>query len=38
MPGFADYKLVADPYTLSIYDKTAIPAERAARFGCAEAG
>jgi hypothetical protein len=36
MPKYADYKLVADPYTLSIYDKTAIPPERAAHFGCSD--
>ena len=34
-PDFNDYKLVADPYTMSIYDKTPIPADRAAHFGCA---
>lgn len=34
-PAFNDYKLVADPYTMSIYDKTPIPADRAVRFGCA---
>lgn len=34
-PAFNDYKLVADPYTMSIYDKTPIPADRAATFGCA---
>jgi hypothetical protein len=37
-PLYADYKLIADPYTLSKFDKTAIPADRAPRFGCPEAG
>jgi len=32
--AFADYKLYTDPYLPSIYDKTAIPAARLARFGC----
>jgi hypothetical protein len=36
-PAYADYKLVNDPYTMSVYDKTAIPADRAAKFGCADA-
>jgi len=34
-PAFNEYKLVRDPDTISVYDKTPIPASRAARFGCA---
>ena len=33
-PAFNEYKLVRDPDTISIYDKTPIPENRAARFGC----
>lgn len=33
-PIYNDYKLIADPYTLSNYDKTPIPPDRAPRFGC----
>lgn len=33
-PAFDDYKLYADPILPSIYDKTAIPPARLARFGC----
>ncbi|MEA2742941.1 MAG: hypothetical protein QOG25_1312 [Acetobacteraceae bacterium] len=38
IPAYADYKLIADPYTMSIYDKTAIPPDRAPRFGCSNSG
>ncbi len=31
---YADYKLVADPYSLSKFDKAAIPQGRKPRFGC----
>jgi hypothetical protein len=37
-PTYNDYKLVADPYTLSKYDKTPIQPDRAPRFGCPAAG
>ncbi|HEY0185513.1 MAG TPA: hypothetical protein VGC09_22145 [Rhodopila sp.] len=37
-PAYDQYKLIADPYTLSKFDKTPIPAERAPRFGCTDAG
>ncbi|MDR3533056.1 MAG: hypothetical protein P4L90_21165 [Rhodopila sp.] len=37
-PAYAEYKLIADPYTLSKYDKTPIPADRAPRFGCSDSG
>ncbi len=33
--SFDTYKLAADPYSMSTYDKTPIPAERAAHFNCA---
>nr|WP_294551767.1 hypothetical protein [uncultured Rhodopila sp.] len=33
-PAFADYKIVTDPYTLSKFDKTSVPDDRAAHFGC----
>lgn len=33
-PNFDDYQLYADPYLPSIYDRTAIPVSRLARFGC----
>jgi hypothetical protein len=35
-PAYAGYKLIADPYTLSKFDNTPIPADRAPRFGCAD--
>jgi hypothetical protein len=35
-PSFADYQLYADPYLSSIYDKTGIPPNRLAKFGCKE--
>ena len=35
-PAYADYKLVEDPSTLSKFDKTVIPADRMAHFGCSE--
>jgi hypothetical protein len=35
---YADYKLIADPYTMSKFDKTGIPADRAPRFGCSDSG
>jgi hypothetical protein len=37
-PSFDKYKLIADPYTMSKYDKTPVPADRAPRFGCSDAG
>lgn len=37
-PDLDGYKIVADPYTLSRFDQTPIPADRVARFGCAENG
>ena len=37
-PAFDKYKLIADPYTLSKFDRTPIPADRAPRFGCSDAG
>jgi hypothetical protein len=33
-PGLHQFKLIRDPDTLSIYDKTAIPPDRVARSGC----
>jgi hypothetical protein len=33
---YDDYKLIADPYTLSTFDKLAIPDGRAPHFGCAD--
>jgi hypothetical protein len=36
-PAYAGYRLIADPYTLSKFDNTPIPADRAARFGCPDA-
>jgi hypothetical protein len=35
-PAYADYKLVEDKSTLSKFDKTLIPADRAAHFGCSD--
>lgn len=35
-PSFDNYQLYADPYLPSTYDKTAIPADRLAKFGCKE--
>jgi hypothetical protein len=35
-PAYGGYELIADPYTLSKYDNTPIPADRAPRFGCAD--
>jgi hypothetical protein len=32
------YKLISDPYTLSKFDKTPIPADRAPLFGCSDPG
>jgi hypothetical protein len=37
-PTYAGYKIVADPYSLSIYDKTPVPADRAPTFGCSGGG
>jgi hypothetical protein len=34
-PAYKDYKLYQDPYTLSVYDRTPIPPDRQAKFGCA---
>ncbi|MBN8874159.1 MAG: hypothetical protein J0H67_15095 [Rhodospirillales bacterium] len=36
-PALRDYKLVQDPWTMSRYDRTSIPPDRAARLGCAPA-
>lgn len=36
-PALRDYKLVQDPWTMSIYDRTPIPPDRAARLGCTPA-
>ncbi|MGH6834365.1 MAG: hypothetical protein ACREC9_02225 [Methylocella sp.] len=33
-PSFDNYRLYADPYLPSIYDRTDIPPSRLARFGC----
>lgn len=33
-PLFDEYRIVAAPYSMSRYDKTPIPPDRAARFGC----
>lgn len=33
-PALREFKLVRDPGTISVFDKAAIPANRAARFGC----
>ncbi|HBK08849.1 MAG TPA: hypothetical protein DDZ81_23835 [Acetobacteraceae bacterium] len=33
-PALRDYKLVEDPWTMSKYDRTPIPASREATFGC----
>ena len=33
-PALRDYKLVQDPWTMSIYDRTPIPPDRAAHLGC----
>ncbi len=33
-PAYKDYKLYQDPYTLSVYDRTPIPPDRQAKFGC----
>jgi hypothetical protein len=38
IPAYDDFKLIADPYSMSKYDKTPIPADRAARFGCPDQG
>ena len=35
-PAYAKYQLFTDPYTASKYDITPVPADRAAKFGCAE--
>lgn len=37
-PQYAGYRIIADPYTMSVYDKTPIPADRQVRFGCANSG
>ncbi|HEX2940691.1 MAG TPA: hypothetical protein VHO91_06560, partial [Rhodopila sp.] len=37
-PDLDGYKIVADPYTLSQFDRTPIPADRVAHFGCAADG
>ena len=37
-PAYRDYKIIADPYTMSVFDKTPIPADRVPRFGCADGG
>ena len=34
LPAYADYKMVADPDNMSIYDKTPIPPDRTPTFGC----
>ncbi len=36
--AYNQYKLIADPYTLSKFDKTPIPTDRAPRFGCSGSG
>jgi hypothetical protein len=33
--GLDAYKIFVDPYTISAYDRTAVPPKRAARLGCA---
>jgi hypothetical protein len=33
-PAYNDYRLFEDPYTMSKYDRTPIPPDRQARFGC----
>ncbi len=33
-PSFDEYTIVEAPYSMSKYDKTPLPANRAARFGC----
>ncbi|MEA2740709.1 MAG: hypothetical protein QOH05_4016 [Acetobacteraceae bacterium] len=36
-PAYAGYRLIADPYSLSKFDKTPIPTDRAPHFGCSGA-
>jgi hypothetical protein len=33
-PALSQYRLAQDPMTMSIYDRTPVPASRAATFGC----
>jgi hypothetical protein len=33
-PVLADYRIVADPQLMSVYDRTAIPRDRIAQLGC----
>ena len=33
-PTYRQYKLYQDPYTMSAYDRTSIPPDRQAQFGC----
>jgi hypothetical protein len=35
-PAYDDYKIFEDPYTMSKYDRTSIPSDRLAHFGCAD--
>jgi hypothetical protein len=35
-PAYKDYKLLEDPYSMSIFDKTPVPPDRAATFGCSD--
>jgi hypothetical protein len=37
-PALSQYHLAQDPWTMSKYDRTPIPADRVATFGCAPAG
>jgi hypothetical protein len=37
-PAYNDYKIIADPYTMSRYDKVPIPADRQPHFGCVGSG
>jgi len=36
-PAYNDYKIIADPYTMSQFDKTPVPPDRQPRFGCTNA-
>ncbi|MBN8874809.1 MAG: hypothetical protein J0H67_18380 [Rhodospirillales bacterium] len=37
-PAYDAYHVVADPYTVSKFDRTPIPPDRQVRFGCASSG
>ena len=35
-PALAEYRIVADPQTMTVYDLTPIPPDRAARLTCSK--